>query len=142
LLGLDEPIQQLLIERRLTLDTNVFRALMKLPEQSTRLKLAHRFARLGSSGRQMRKAIDHVIRQYQKIEDKPNPKPIKTHKVVKPTTGNLDAAAVMKIAENTLCEGCRLEGLKEECWVCPGPYDFVNALVEKAEFQLKKEAEK
>jgi len=140
--NLDDEIQALIIERRITLDTNVFRLLMKITERQTRIDLAYRFSRLGASGRQMRNAINHVIRQYQQMADKPDPKPILQRKQTVKPAGQLNAAAVLDIAAITLCEGCRVDGLKKECWVCPGPYDFVNALVEKAEFETKKEIEK
>lgn len=140
LLELDDDIQSLLIERRLSLDVNVLRYLMKIPEQTTRIHLARRAAINQTSARQFRRSITHVLNQYQQMENKPDPKPFVQRKPRSvQAAGQLDAAAIQSIAAQTLCDDCRLHGLTKKCWVCPGPYDFVNALVEKAEFQLKKE---
>lgn len=139
---LEDEIQRLMAEGRLSADLRVTRALLSLPDPANRLKLARRFAHLGTSivgiQRACRFAVEQARRLGQPVPEKPRRQPALRVLKKEPAAddGRLspDAAEVIWLAaEKTLCEGCRLDGLKAECWTCPGPYEFINHVVDLAE---------
>lgn len=138
LLTMDDDVQELVMRRKISVgEGNHLRQLMKIPDKMLRVSLAKRFAAKGSSVVVMRKAIDRAIEQYSQMTGEPVPsprrKPGAAAKVEVIPGGGINAAEINRLAEMTLCDGCRLDGLTKKCWVCPGPYDFINALLEKVE---------
>jgi len=134
LLELDEPIQQLIIERRLTMDIGVARLLLRVPNTEQRIKLAQRYAKQKMSARAISQSLQYVLRQYQQVEGQPAPKPPKRRETVADipvaANGKFSAEKVRELARLHLCDECRLDGLGPKCYTCPGPYEFINHLVD------------
>lgn len=130
----DEPTRQLIGQRKLPPDIALHRHLAQIPDPEKRLELAKRFAARGMSAKSALKSTRYVLRQYQALPDKPNPKAPALKIVSKNGSGKtskpLDADKVTQIARLHLCPGCRLDGLQQKCYTCPGPYEFINHLVD------------
>lgn len=151
LLELEPEIQQLITAGQLTADVRVTRALLDLPDSATRLRLAQRFARHETGIKAILQACRFVTRQaaqltsqdaLQRLEAVQAKKQQMVAKVLHTKFGrqaqrpHLDPEAARLIfaaADTTLCEDCRLTGLTENCYLCPGPRDFINAVVELLE---------
>jgi hypothetical protein len=130
---------------------------MKIPDASKRIELARRFARNGTSRKAMLKAINHVLAQMKAMgqAELPAARPATNGhhrnghanghglngatKKGAPVEPGIPARKIILLAAGTLCEGCRLDGLTQKCWTCPGPYELVQSLVEMAEFRAEAE---
>jgi ParB/RepB/Spo0J family partition protein len=148
LLELDEDIQHLISEGKLSPDPRAARALSRVPDQAKRLELAQRFARNSTSLKSICRQCAFIARQLPALdgaEVPPEPRRRPTLTVVNGNGhhagGELPRDKIHDIAQKTLCDGCRLDGLGQHCWRCPGPYEFVQHMVELAEAgQLRKAA--
>jgi hypothetical protein len=129
----DEPVQQLIAEKKLPGDIALHRQLARIPDPAKRMELARRFAARGVSAKTAVQSVRHVLRQYERLADKPDPTPpqLKVVKKKKPAPGNLSPEKIAELANLHLCEGCRLDGLGDKCYTCPGPYEFINDLVDR-----------
>jgi hypothetical protein len=129
---------------------------MRIPDPAKRLEIAQRFVRNGTSRTGMQKAVGHVLAQMKamgQVTPATNGHARNGHtnghtngiapKVKKagPIEPGIPARKIIDLAAGTLCEGCRLEGLTQKCWTCPGPYELVQSLVEMAEFRAEVTAE-
>lgn len=140
LLDLDPDIQELVASGRLPSEQRVARSLLAIPDPAQRIALARRFASRGTSISRIQAACRHVARQNHHLN---GTAPLKVRKPANNgTNGNgnghhsgqeLERGKIYDIASKTLCDGCRLDGLGEECYLCPGPYEFIEHMVELAE---------
>lgn len=152
-LELEPEIQQLIITASLSGDLRVTRALLDLPDSATRLRLARRFARNETSIRGIIQGCRFVARQaaalagqdaLQQLEQAQSKRQQIVAKVQVTKTAiaqsarpsRLDPATaelLQRVAGQTLCDDCLINGLTEQCYLCPGPRDFINALIELVE---------
>lgn len=154
-LELEGDIQQLMAAGKLSADIRVSRALLSVPDPALRLRLARRFARHDTSIPQILRSCRFSARQSRRLAGQPELHPelvegpkrpvLRVIAAAPPTNGrpavaelpgrlSPDAAEIIwRAAERCLCDGCRLDGLSDECWTCPGPYEFVNHVIELAE---------
>lgn len=158
LLDLDDDIQHLMIEGKLSTDPRVTRALLGVPDPALRLKLARRFAKNGTTikyiVRGCRQVTDRAAQLGALTPDQVEQVDLRRAKILNYSQARrqvveqqADAARlspgsaqyIWDVAAKILCEGCRLDGLTEECYLCPGPQEFIEHLVEMAEAQLPKE---
>jgi len=156
ILELEDEIQQLIAAGRLSADLRVSRALLLLPAGETRIRAAERFARNDSNIRyiiqacrqiQERAAVmagqDHVERldaeraRQQAVSEQVGR--TKQQNNGHARMGPEAARLIYDLAEKMLCDDCRLDGLSIECYLCPGPQDFVNHLIEMAEIRIPEE---
>lgn len=150
LLELEPEIQQWLAEGKISADVRITRALLSLPDSATRLRLGHRFAKQGTSTKNILQACRFVTRQaahlesqdaVQRLEAEQAKKQQMVAKVLqakfapvsRPRLDPQAARLIHAAAESTLCEDCRLSGLTEQCYLCPGPRDFINSVIELLE---------
>ncbi len=85
LLELPEPIQKLIVEGRLQRDPRVARALLSIPDDDTRVKLAERFADDGTTTKGIIEVCERVLAKLgRKIEPRRAGRP--TNQPVAPTT--------------------------------------------------------
>lgn len=154
LLHLDEEIQQLIAEKRLSSNPAVVRALLAVPDRKLRLKLARRFAANGTSQKHILRGCQQVTARAVALDALD---PAQTAAVKKRQTKILNystarqktlaqpphrfspeaAALIWDIAGKTLCDDCKLDGLGQQCYLCPGPQEFIEHLVELAETQVE-----
>lgn len=149
-LELEPEIQQWIVEGKLSADLRVTRALLELPDSATRLRLARRFARHETGIKGILQACRFAVRQaaqlagldaVQQLEAKQARKQQVAMKVLQGRTNGsqrpqLDPMAIgliNKAAERTLCDDCRLANLGEQCLLCPGPREFIDAVLEMME---------
>lgn len=157
LLELDEPVQELLMKGELNPDTSLIRLLIKIPNRDTRIALAERFARNGTSGKQMARSIRHVLSQMEQLGQpgqpeqpgstrttevtgtRPKKKPglalVKSKEKQPPVETGIPVKKITDMAGQLLCPGCQVDGLGKKCWTCPGPYELIQWLVESAEYR-------
>lgn len=140
LLDLDEDIQRLVVEGKISKDIRVTRALRAIPDPATRVKLARRFARHSTGIPAIVKSCRFVLEQGRRLKGEPvkqeRPRPQVTLVKPAPQPGRLSAElgrVIGEAAEKTLCEGCRVNGLSPECYLCPGPQEFIDHLLMLAE---------
>jgi ParB family chromosome partitioning protein len=144
LIDLDQDIQELIMERKLTASADPLRQLLKIPDAAVRVALARRFAHNQTSGKAMAKACRHVLEQMRGMgaaEPEKETRPPATAKgrsasdlPASSTNGHVNGNTVpqdrvLAIAEKTLCAGCKIDGLGKQCYLCPGPYEFINLLI-------------
>lgn len=155
-LELEDDIQQLMAQGKLSADIRVSRALLSVPDPALRLRLARRFARHDTNIPQILRSCRFSANQARRLSGQPELHPelvegpkrpeLRVIPSAPPANGSTpngradrtrlspDAAEIIwRAAEKNLCDGCRLDGLSDECWTCPGPYEFVNHIVELAE---------
>lgn len=152
-LELEDDVQQLMAQGKLSADIRVSRALLSVPDPALRLRLARRFARHDTNIPQILRSCRFSASQARKLAGQPEPQrpELRVIPSAPPANGSTpngstpngradrtrlspDAADIIwRAAERCLCDGCRLDGLSDECWTCPGPYEFVNHIVELAE---------
>lgn len=150
LLELEPEIQQLIADGQLTADVRVTRALLDLPDRATRLHLANRFARHETSIRGILQACRFVVVQaarlnsldaVQRLEAVQAKKQQTVAKILQAKFGPVNrprltpeaAHLIHNTAAKTLCDDCRLTGLTERCYLCPGPREFIDAVIELLE---------
>lgn len=134
LLEFDHTIQTLIAQRKLTGDINVARLLLRVPDPDHRRRLAERYAARKVSIKGITKSLAHVLKQYDQLAEQPDPiqkqKPRKVFPPVSNKNGKLNDDKLLEIANLHLCENCRLDGLGEQCYTCPGPYEVINHIVD------------
>lgn len=140
LMDLDEDIQELIMERKLTASADPLRQLLKIPDPSVRVALARRFAHNQTSGKAITKACRHVLAQMRQMGTAEPEKERSVPATAAPSAnghvnGSVPQDRVLAIAEKTLCAGCKINGLGKQCWLCPGPYEFINLLIGAGELQ-------
>lgn len=139
LLELDEDIQRLVVEGRISKDIRVTRALRAIPDPATRVKLARRFAANGTGIPRIVKSCRVVLEQGRRMkgepakQDRPRPQVALVKPAPQARLGAELARVIGEAAEKTLCEGCRVDGLSAECYLCPGPQEFIDHLLMLAE---------
>jgi ParB/RepB/Spo0J family partition protein len=154
ILELDPEIQDLIANGKLSPDLHVSRALLSIPDVGVRIRMAQRFAERQTSIPRIVSQCTYILRQLvrlpatngiqdqaQKILDSKEAKitvtarALQTKAAKKEQPGLCPEAVEMiyGVATKTLCEGCRLDGLSEECYLCPGPKEFIDHLVEMCE---------
>lgn len=144
-LELDDDIQTLIGQGCKNLaDAQVIRALLKIPDSVIRINLARRFARNGTSVKVILANCKYALNQYHQLnETEPEtPKPARRQKPrsARPAAADI-RAYIWELAGKTLCQDCKLDGLGQACYTCPGPYDFIQHLVELAETQQAQSGE-
>jgi len=156
LLELEPEIQQWVAEGKISADVRISRALLSLPDSATRLRLAHRFAKQGTSTKNILQACRFVTRQaahlesqdaVQRLEADQAKKQQMVAKVLqakfapvsRPRLSQDAAQLIHDAADKTLCEDCKLTGLTERCYLCPGPRDFIDAIIELIEVDAPEE---
>jgi ParB/RepB/Spo0J family partition protein len=144
LMDLDQDIQDLIMERKLTGNGNALRQLLKIPDPAIRVALARRFAHNQTSDKAIAKACRHVLEQMRQMGTAEPEKERSAPASPSPSTnghshGGVSQDRVMAIAEKTLCPGCNIAGLGKHCYLCPGPYEFIQILIGSPEFQTKAE---
>jgi ParB/RepB/Spo0J family partition protein len=156
LLTLDKGIQDLIQRGVLGPAPLLYHDLMRIPDPAKRLELAERFVRNGTSRTGMGKSISHVLAQMKAMGQVEPPPAVPAQPAINghATNGHLNGAGrkakkgatveagiparkILDLAGQVLCEGCRLEGLGQKCWTCPGPYELIQSLVEMAEFRAE-----
>jgi len=142
LLDLDEPIQELISAKKLSPDPKVRKALLSIADPHKRIFHARRFARNGTSIKWIIRSCRHVVQQEHLVNHAPLPKPRQVAarppvRAVPPVEigDSLAVSKIEEIARRTLCPGCRADGLGQQCWTCPGPYEFIQHLTEMVEFR-------
>lgn len=151
---LEPEIRELITEGKLSGDLRVTRALLELPDSDTRIRQARRFARSETGIKGIQQACRFIVRQHaalaggttlvERVEAIRAKKELFAAKVQATKTANaqaarsfrLDPAAaelISRAAGQTLCDDCRIDGLTEQCYLCPGPRDFINAVIELIE---------
>jgi ParB/RepB/Spo0J family partition protein len=141
LVDLDQDIQELIMERKLTASADPLRQLLKIPDPSVRVALARRFAHNQTSGKAITKACRHVLAQMRQMGTAEPEKATSAPAPARPSptngheNGSVPQDRVLAIAEKILCPGCRVDGLGKQCWLCPGPYEFIQALIGVREVQ-------
>jgi ParB/RepB/Spo0J family partition protein len=148
LLDLDEEIQGFIVERRLPADIRLIRALRNMPDTEQRLRIARYYAgrkdvAIGSMVRRIRKISElaHELAgkgsDYRAAEARRRDKTRAANEARRSNrqTGldEVARAEIWRLAGVHLCEGCRLDGLEAGCYLCPGPQEFIEHLVELAE---------
>lgn len=150
---LEPEVRELIIEGKLSGDLRVTRALLELPDSDTRIRQACRFAKNETDIKGIQQACRFILRQaaalsgpvsVEQLEARQSRKRALVAKVQETKAANsqaakstrLDLAAVeliTRIAGQTLCDDCRVDGLTEQCYLCSGPRDFINAVIELIE---------
>ena len=133
LLELEPAVQDLIAAGQLSADTRVARLLLRIPDPAHRVELAQRYARMGTGLKRTIKSLSHVVKQYERLGQSnaaPPPPKRQVTKVTASANGAITAQKIAEIASLHLCEGCRLNGLGENCYTCPAPYEFINHLVD------------
>lgn len=150
---LEPEIRELIIQNKLSGDLRVTRALLELPDSAIRVRQAQRFARNETSIRGIVQACRYIVSQaaalagsdaLQQRERAQSKKQAIVAKVQATKAVNLQVAKstrldpaaaelLQRVAGQTLCDDCRIDGLTEQCYLCPGPRDFINAVIELIE---------
>ena len=151
----DPEVQVLIATGKLPYDIGLYRTLARIPDPAKRLELAERFAARGFSAKVALKSVRHVLQQYERLSRlaaEPEPAPVNGNGQTAPRLpvvpaplppraaprqananrqpGKFTADKVAELAALHLCPGCRLDGLGDGCYTCPGVYEFVNHLVD------------
>lgn len=145
-LDLDEEIQHLMMRKELPADVRIIRALRQVPDTEKRLSIARYYAgrdvAIGSMVQRIRSLIERIhhvdgsVADYREAQARWK---AQTQAATASRLANcegLDSAAravIARLAGEFLCEGCRIEGLSAPCYLCPGPQEFIEHLVELAE---------
>lgn len=146
-----EEVQQLVHEGKLLRDKRVAEALLTIPDETWRIKQAHRFAARRSSIPAIISACRRTVILLETLEkeaQQPRPAKVKLSEVpvpaphsadeiqpaARPKPGGFrfcerDAEQVRNLAEE-LCGSCSANGLTVECLACPGTIEFIEKLVE------------
>jgi hypothetical protein len=150
-LGLDEEIQEIMMRKELPADVRLVRALLSIPDPASRVATAryyvgrdvaigtmiHRIRnvalrahQVNGSGAQYREKLEKAQRAYQARAEA---------RAANGSGYGLDEEAarlIWRLAGEFLCEGCKLSGLSAECYLCPGPQEFIEHVVELTETRL------
>jgi ParB/RepB/Spo0J family partition protein len=153
-LELEPEIQEYIATGKLSPDLQVSRALLSIPSSSLRLKLARRFVQQQSGIGQIVRQCAYVLRQAARLPATENEakktletqaqmtaraaKALNTKIALKehPRFDGDAAKMIYDAATKILCENCRLDGLSEECYLCPGPKEFIDHLIEMCECKI------
>lgn len=148
-LDLDEEIQQMIMMRSLPADVRVVRALFAIPDQERRVEVARYYAdRDVAIGTMIGRIRSLASRAHQLNGSGPTyeaglaaarAKTKAASQAKRTNPHGLDeesARTVWRLAGEFLCEGCKLSDLSPKCYMCPGPQEFIEHLVELAEARL------
>ncbi len=116
LLDLALPVQAHIDAGRIPLTARNY--LVRLPE-ALQVQVADRM--VGQNGQAIKQMVELVLKQANGVI------------VPRKTARNDLYDYIWRIAGITLCEGCRVDGLGQQCYTCPGVLEFVQHLVEMAE---------
>lgn len=141
LLDLEEEVQEHIDKGRIPMKARD--ALVSLPPE-VQIKVA---------GKMIGKSVRSIKQLVRAIKGKPQPQPKSTEELLSeaerliPVFSAAQAPAdlhlyIYSVACRTLCAGCRLNGLKPGCETCQGGRDFINELVEAAEWRITPELER
>lgn len=139
-LDLEEQIQELVGRLKLHCDRRVAEALLSIPDSQIRVKLALGFA----SRKTSIKGIEASCKRMSKIKKgqgktvpidkfKPIYIPPPTKQVVTAASRLSmcpDCTTVINELAEELCGACSVNGLTEDCLLCPGVIEFVGKLIE------------
>lgn len=153
-LDLDDEIQDLMMKKELTSDPRLIKALKAVPDREQRIKLAHYYARrdvaIGSMVARIR-TLTHRLHQmngseqeYLAAQAARKAQQQKRTAASQNRPGGLDdeaARLIWRLAGEFLCDGCKLTGLGAQCYLCPGPMELIDHLVELAEVRLPEAGE-
>lgn len=142
----DARTQNLIGEGKLSADIDLHRALARIPDPGKRAEMIDRIISKGLPATVAKKSVAHLLRQYGQLSQVPAvngkhaapvavpaPLPKRTNypdKIDKRAAAKFTPEKVRELARLHLCDECRLEGLTAKCYTCPGPYEFINALVD------------